>query len=315
MPRKPPQIGLFAPDEITPPLPFDEERALAAALPDHLRLGTSSWTYPGWAGHVYPARYKVAELVDRGLELYARNPLLRTVGIDRYFYDAPRQEDIDAIEAQLPPDFPCVVKVWNEITSPVLHGREDPSPVYLDPAFFARRMVEPFRRLLHRVTFLLEFSPLPERHQIPARLFAERLGDFLAALPRGPRYAVELRERRLLTPRYLRALEQHGAAHVINYWGRMPSLKESLAIPGILTAPFVVSRLMLPPGGDYEALESAYEPFDRLHRIDEPMRLGARELAERCQEEGRELFLLVSNKVEGCGPLTIKALAALLQPR
>lgn len=306
MPRPRPQIGLFSPDEIVPPLPFDEERGLARALPPHLRLGTSSWTYPGWAGSVYPARYRAPELVEGGLELYARNPLFRTVGVDRYFYDAPRQEEIDAIEAQLPPDFPCVVKVWNEITAPVLHGKEDPCPTYLDADFFARRMVAPWGRLLGRITFLFEFSPLPERHQIPARAFAERLGEFLAALPRGPRYAVELRERRLLTPRYLRVLTEQGVAHVLNYWGRLPSLHESLAIPGILTAPFAISRLLLPPGGDYEELETRYAPFDRIHRVDAPMREGVVQLAERCRIEGRELSVLVSNKVEGCAPLTIK---------
>jgi uncharacterized protein YecE (DUF72 family) len=315
MPRPRPQLGLFAQDEIVPPLPFDEERALARGLPPYLRFGTSSWTYPGWEGIVYPARYKTPELVDQGLALYARNPLLRTVGVDRYFYDAPRQEEIDSIEAQLPEDFPCVVKVWSEITAPVLHGQETPCPTFLDPDFFARRMLVPWGRLLHRTTFLFEFPPMPERHQIPARTFAERLGEFLAALPRGPRYAVELRERRLLTPRYLRALTESGTAHVLNYWGRMPSLLEQLAIPGIFTAPFVVGRLMLPPGGDYEELETRYAPFDRLHRVDEPMRAGVVALAHRCDEEGRELSVLASNKVEGCAPLTLKGIAALLSSR
>jgi hypothetical protein len=237
-------------------------------------MGTSSWTYPGWAGIVYPARFKPAELVEQGLALYAQNPLLRTVGIDRYFYDAPGREEVDAMEQQLPADFPCVVKVWNEITSPVLHGKETPCPTFLDPDFFAATMIRPFERMLPRVTFVLEFSPLPERHQIPARDFAERLGEFLTALPAGPRYAVELRERRLLTPRYLRVLQERGVSHTLNYWGRMPTLFELDDIPGILTAPFVLCRLLLPPGGDYEALESAYAPFDRLHRVDEPMRRG-----------------------------------------
>jgi hypothetical protein len=95
----------------------------------------------------------------------------------------------------------------------------------------------------------------------------------------------------------------------------MPSLLEQLAIPGIFTAPFVVGRLMLPPGGDYEELETRYAPFDRLHRVDEPMRAGVVALAHRCDEEGRELSVLASNKVEGCAPLTLKGIAALLSSR
>lgn len=309
MPTKRPQLGLFAAEEIDPPLPFDEERALAAALPPWLRMGTSSWTYSSWAGLVYPAKMSPRELVDEGLALYARNPLFRTVGIDRFFYDAPKQEEVDTIAAQLPDDFRCVVKVWNEYTSPVLHGREDPSPRYLDAAAFARETLVPFGRLLPRVTFLLEFPPLPERHQLSAREFAERLGEFLAAAPRGPRYAVELRERRLLTPRYLKVLTDAGATHVINYWARMPTVGEQLAIPGVLTAPSVIARLMLRPGTDFEDLEKRYAPFNQIQFVDEAMRDDVAALAARCGAEGRELSVLVSNKVEGCAPLTIKGLA------
>ncbi len=312
MPPRRPQLGLFSHDEIDPPLPFDEEQALAAGLPGGVRLGASSWTYPGWAGLVYPGKFAPRELVDRGLELYARNPLFRTVGVDRFFYDAPRQAEVDAIEAQLPPGFPCVVKVWNEYTSPVLHTREEPSPRFLDAGAFARETLVPFGRLVPRTTFLFEFPPMAERNQIAAREFAERLGEFLASVPRGPRYAVELRERRLLTPRYLKVLTEQGVGHVINYWGRMPTVGEQLNIPGVLTAPFVVSRLLLRPGTDYEELETRYAPFDRLHQVDEAMRADTAALAARCAAEGRELSVLVSNKVEGSAPLTVKGLAGRL---
>lgn len=312
MPKPKPQLGLFAADDIVPPLSFDQEHALAAAVPPHVRLGTSSWTYPGWQGLVYPGKYSVRQLVDEGLALYARNPLFRSVGIDRFFYDAPKQDEVDALHEQLPEGFPGVVKVWNEYTSPVLHGRDDPSPRFLDAEAFARETLVPFGRMLERTTFLLEFPPLPERHQLPAREFVARLGEFLASVPRGPRYAVELRERRLLTPRYLRLLEQQGAAHVLNYWGRMPTVGEQLAVPGLLTAPFVVSRLMLRPGTDYEGLEKEYAPFDRIRHVDEPMRRDVAALSARCGAEGRELTVLVSNKVEGSAPLTVRALAEIV---
>ncbi len=48
------QLDLFGtgrtPTSEVPKLRFEaEDAALAARLPGHLRLGTSSWSFPGWA--------------------------------------------------------------------------------------------------------------------------------------------------------------------------------------------------------------------------------------------------------------------------
>ena len=64
---------------------------LAATIPTSVRFGTSSWSFPGWAGSVYGDSYSDVQLARRGLPAYAAHPLLRTVGIDRTFY-APISE-------------------------------------------------------------------------------------------------------------------------------------------------------------------------------------------------------------------------------
>ena len=63
------QSPLFDPPEDTPmpalaqrlkvlPCPPDPAlQALAAALPRRIYVGTSSWTYPGWAGLVWDQAY------------------------------------------------------------------------------------------------------------------------------------------------------------------------------------------------------------------------------------------------------------------
>ncbi|WP_204320593.1 hypothetical protein, partial [Klebsiella pneumoniae] len=51
-----------------------------------LRIGTSSWSYPGWDGLVYAGEYSDSMLARKGLAAYAQHPLLRTVSIDRGFY-------------------------------------------------------------------------------------------------------------------------------------------------------------------------------------------------------------------------------------
>ena len=63
-----------------------EVAELALRLPSDLRIGTSSWSYPGWDGLVYAGEYSESMLARKGLAAYARHPLLRTVSIDRGFY-------------------------------------------------------------------------------------------------------------------------------------------------------------------------------------------------------------------------------------
>ena len=61
---------------------FDRLREIATRVPPTLRMGTSSWSFPGWRGIVYPGERTSTWLAREGLRYYARHPLLRTVGID-----------------------------------------------------------------------------------------------------------------------------------------------------------------------------------------------------------------------------------------
>jgi uncharacterized protein YecE (DUF72 family) len=46
---------------------------LAEQLPSGVHLGTSSWTFPDWAGLIYPTGTTQRALVQNGLELYAQH--------------------------------------------------------------------------------------------------------------------------------------------------------------------------------------------------------------------------------------------------
>ena len=58
----------------------------APVLPTDIRLGTSSWFFPGWRGLVYDGVHPQVALSKQGLAAYAQIPLLRTVSLDRTFY-------------------------------------------------------------------------------------------------------------------------------------------------------------------------------------------------------------------------------------
>ena len=93
------------------PLPADDTtHALAARLNPRIRLGASTWSYPGWAGIVWDeGPYSEAVLAKNGLTAYAQHPLLRCVGIDRSFYRPLTEGQYARYAGQVPEDFRFVV--------------------------------------------------------------------------------------------------------------------------------------------------------------------------------------------------------------
>ncbi|MBK9000284.1 MAG: DUF72 domain-containing protein [Myxococcales bacterium] len=313
------QLELFAaPAPRIPELDFAAERELAARLPPHVRFGTSSWTFPGWAGIVYPPGTSERELLARGLELYARHPLLRTVGIDRSYYAPLDRETLARYAAELPPGFRAVMKVWNDVTSAVDPKTRQPNPRFLSVEHCMEHVLGPVRDafLEHAGPLVFELPPL-RRSELPEpRAFAARLSGFFAQLPGDLEYAVELRNRELLTHAHLEALAERGVGHVLNFWERMPDIGAQLDIPGVLTAPFVVARLLIPPGQRYDDRKRSLAPFDRVVDPQEKMRADVERLAEACEKLGKVLLVIVNNKAEGSSPLTVRALAErLARPR
>ncbi len=292
---------------------YERFRVLAAALPAGLQMGTSSWSFPGWQGIVYGRRRSASILAREGLREYAQHPLLGTVGIDRSFYAPIPDDDLRLYADQLPDGFPCCAKAPGAVTSPTLRdrGRHHANPDFLSVPRFETEVLEPFARVFRRHTgpFILQFAPTSSRHTADATAFVEGLDRFLGRLPRDFQYAVELRDRWVLTEPYRAVLARHGAAHVFNYWSAMPLPGVQARVVGPEEQPFVVVRLLLRPGTWYEDQRQVFAPFDRLAEPDEDMRRDVLDLVRRGARAGRQVYLLVNNKAEGSAPLTIEALA------
>lgn len=300
------QFSLFPPE----PLDLRHDAALAARRPPHVFIGTSSWTFPGWKGIVYPGAPTMDELVAHGLETYARHPLFNTVGIDRSYYAPLSSQDLAGYGRQLPADFQCVMKVWNRVCSYVDPRTRAPNPDFLNPTLFRDEVLTPALASFkpHLGPLLFQMLPLGRGELLAAPLFNAKLDRFFAEVPHGPAYAVELRNAEWLTPGYLQVLARHGVAHVFNHWERMPSLGEQLAHDGTLTAPFSVCRLLLPQGVGYETAREAFAPFDRIQAKDDAMRADVLKLIEATRRSQRSVWIIVNNKAEGSSPLTVRAL-------
>jgi len=284
-----------------------ESAAIAARLPRGVFFGTSTWSFPGWAGIVYSRRATTAELAREGLAEYARHPLLTTVGIDRGYYGPIPKTDLARYAAQLPPRFRCCAKAPEAVTTAA-------SPDFLHAPRFVDEMVGPFLEVFreHTGPFLIQFPPAGREAGSPAGRFVESLDRFLGALPCEARYAVELRDRSLLTPAYRDVLAAHGAAHVLNYATAMPMPAEQASAIPMSAAPFAVVRLLLRPGTRYEERRDEFLPFDRIVDPNPEMRRQVVEIVRETVALGHEVSVLVNNKAEGCSPRTIRALAEML---
>jgi uncharacterized protein YecE (DUF72 family) len=290
-----------------------EAGAIAARLPKGVFFGTSTWSFPGWAGIVYSHRAMTAELARDGLLEYVRHPLLTTVGIDRGYYSPIPVKDLERYAAQLPPGFPCCAKAPEAVTA-VRTGDRRRNPDYLRPGRFVEEMVGPFLEVFseHTGPFVIQFPPAPREATPEPALFADTLARFLEALPREARYAVELRDPGLLSTAYRDVLAARGVAHVYNYVTAMPMPAEQARAVPLETASFAMIRLLLRPGTRYEERREEFLPFDRIVDPNEAMRRQVVALIREAVAAGREAYVLVNNKAEGCSPLTIRALAELL---
>ena len=236
-------------------------RTIAADLPDDIRFGTSSWTFPGWKGIVYAGSVSSSALAKDGLRQYAAHPLLRTVGIDRSYYAPIPIEDLRRYAEQLPEGFQGCAKAPAGVTSTIIGppGSETPNPDFMSVDRLIEEQLLPFSVAFRSQSgpFILEFPPFPRGARMQPAKFHARLDRFLGKLPKDFQYAVELRDERLLTTEYRAILARHGIGHTYNYWSAMPGLMAQARIVPPEELPFAVIRLLLKPGTWYQFSASA----------------------------------------------------------
>ncbi|HEY2510531.1 MAG TPA: DUF72 domain-containing protein [Polyangiaceae bacterium] len=314
------QTDLFAapPGALEVPEIPPEHHTLAKSLPAGLRLGTTSWSYPGWTGLVYRANTSTKLLASHGLTAYAQHPLFDAVEIDRTYYGPLPPSVFQSFAASVPADFRFLVKAHEDcvVQRFPLHARYGKkrgmdNPRFLDAAYATDAVVAPFVEGLGEKGAALLFQFPPQSKDDP-RGFADRLYGFLAALPKGITYAVELRNAELLTADYAAALEAAGAVHCHNVWTAMPPIHDQARrIPPAARRPLVV-RWLLREGMTYEAANARYAPF---HRTVDPDDFRCDKLADlitRAVKHDVPALVLVDNKAEGCAPESVVRLARAL---
>jgi uncharacterized protein YecE (DUF72 family) len=160
-----------------------------------LWIGTSGWHYDHWRGLFYPPALPRREWFSH----YAAH--FDTVEIDSTFYRLPEEATFDAWREAAPAGFRYALKLSRYLTH--LKHLRDPAPPL-------RLFLERARRLRDRLGPILVQLPPRWAPDLP------RLAGFLAAAPRGQRFAVELRDPRWLSDATFALLRRRGAALCIH---------------------------------------------------------------------------------------------------
>ena len=282
------------------------------AFPSGVRVGTSSWSFPGWEGLVYDGVYSPGVLAVEGLAAYSSHGLFRTVGLDRGYYRPVPRETLAGMADQVPPDFRFVLKAPVQVTGPVLRGgARGSNPDFLDPRVAGTLAVAPFMEGLgdRGGVLLFQFPPMGIRSPQRGEAFLERLGSFLRKLPQGGTYAVELRDPVLWGEGFRRVLAEAGAVPGFAVHPAAPPLARQFRIIPPEELPVTMVRWLLPPDSDYEEAREAFAPFRSLQEPDPAHRALLAELAGAGAQAGRPTFIIVNNKAEGSAPLSVVALS------
>lgn len=159
-----------------------------------LRIGTSGWHYKHWLGRYYPEELKPADM----LAYYLRD--FDTVELNNTFYHLPKETSFDTWRAATPASFLFAVKGSRFITHMIK---------LKDPARGLSNFLPRAERLGKKLGPIL--------WQLPPgwNVNVERLEEFLSELPRGHRYAFELRNQTWMTDKVYELLHKYDAAFCI----------------------------------------------------------------------------------------------------
>jgi Uncharacterized conserved protein len=252
-----------------------------------LRIGTCSFTAPGWERAFYPPGLPASEQ----LSYYATQ--FDTLEIDSTFYRSPSRSTVENWARRTPAGFTFALKMPRAIThDKVLVECDAGLAQFLSVAEALREKLGPI---------LIQFPYFNKSVFDGPQAFVQRLGPFLQALPSGFRFAVEIRNQWWL-PAVRSLLADHGVplALIDHPWMPRPSELERRVDP--VTGPFTYVRLL----GDRKGIEEQTKVFekvvvDRRREIDEWV-----SLCRRLRHRGVDLYVYINNHYSGFAPANIR---------
>ena len=240
-------------------------------------LGTQGFSFDDWVGPFYPAGTSKTAY----LEQYAER--LPAVEIDSTFYGVPRATTVQKWRERTPPGFRFAAKFPKLIT----HEKKLDRALGDAEAFIGTMQVLGNKLAVLVLQFAYDFTPD----------LRDRLELFLAALPEGTPYAVEVRNRGWLKPEFREMLSRHNIALVLQDLHTMPRLDW-------ITADFTVIRWL---GRRKDIARFDEIQIDRSQELEEWAVKVSRFLAD-----GVNVYGFFNNHFAGHSPESVRQFAALL---
>lgn len=242
-----------------------------------LYLGTQGFTFDDWVGPFYPTGTSKKTY----LEEYTKH--FPTVEIDSTFYGVPRDTTILSWKDRTPKEFLFAAKFPRLITHDKKLDRAQG-----DAEHFVATM-QGLGEKLAVLTLQFAYDFTPE--------YFDRLDDFLGILPKGPRYAVEVRNRQWLDQNFGEMLSNHNVALVLQDLHYMPKLDW-------ITADFTVIRWL--------GRRKDIQEFDRI-QIDRTEVLESwAEKVHLFLEQGFDVYGYFNNHFAGHSPASARQFAEIM---
>jgi uncharacterized protein YecE (DUF72 family) len=215
------------------------------------------------------------------------------------------------LASQVPAHFRFLVKVWRGVVERETFGPSTAPSAFLDARVAEVECVRPAMEGLGERAgpLLFQFPPLRLAGERGKREFLAGLREFLRALPRGPLYAVEVRNRALVGPELGELLADTGAAPCLTVHPTMPDVETQSRELALDPSRPLVMRWMLRANHEYEEAKDLYAPFDKLVEPDDASRDALARLARAALGAGIGTWVIVNNKAEGSSPLSVERLA------
>ncbi|MCW4005412.1 MAG: DUF72 domain-containing protein [Candidatus Bathyarchaeota archaeon] len=171
-----------------------------------VHVGTMGWSYSFWKGTFYPDKLPSKEF----LAYYAKH--FDSVEVDSTFYRIPRASTVLDWKQQTPDGFMFSLKFPKKIThEKLLKGCQEETQVFLERAEGLEEK---------RGALLIQLPPMFRQQHF------SQLSDFLNALPKTCRYAIEIRNKSLLTSEVYKILHDNNIALAWVDAAKMPLTKE-----------------------------------------------------------------------------------------
>ncbi len=258
--------------------------------------GTAGWSYRDWVGPFY----EPGTPQGRFLAQYAKR--FPGAEVDATFYRIPTQKICAGWDRVTPDGFVFSPKLPGEIT----HKR-----FLEDSQGLVREFLEALEPLGPKLGLIVAQFPYFKRDSgITLDIFLGRLLPFLDKLPDGSKFAVEVRNKDFLRPRFLEALAERKIALVLLDHPWMPPPRAWGNLDGALTTDQVPIRLI----GDRYGIEKITKTWDKIV-TDKDERLSRwAEVVKTLIANGRTVTAFANNHYAGHGPATAVKLAEMVGP-